>query len=92
MGPHWNNRLVAGDELIDIAAAREIVLAAVRPLPSERVPLADALGRVLAEDVAAAEDLPEGAVVLGCDSVLELGGQVHGSPPTPTRPGPGGGR
>jgi molybdopterin molybdotransferase len=48
---------VAGD-LIDIATARELVLSAVRPLSSERVPLRDALGRVLAEDVAAEEDLP----------------------------------
>ena len=46
------------DELIDIAAAREIVLSAVRPLPPERVGLADALGRVLAEDVESTEDMP----------------------------------
>ena len=46
------------DELIDIATARRLVLDAVRPLPPERVPLADALGRVLAEDVAAGEDMP----------------------------------
>jgi molybdopterin molybdotransferase len=46
------------DRLIDIASAREIVLSAVRPLGSEDVPLADALGRVLAADVSAAEDLP----------------------------------
>ena len=49
---------MAGDDLIDIAAAREIVLGAVRPLAPERVPLADALGRVLAEDVSAADDMP----------------------------------
>jgi molybdopterin molybdotransferase len=48
---------VAGG-LIDIATARERVLAAVRPLGSEELPLADALGRVLAVDLAAAEDLP----------------------------------
>jgi molybdopterin molybdotransferase len=48
---------VAGD-LIDIATARGLVLDAVRPLGSEELPLAQALGRVLAEDVAAAEDLP----------------------------------
>jgi molybdopterin molybdotransferase len=46
------------DDLIDIAAARAIVLDAVRPLAPERVALADALGRVLAEDVAAEEDMP----------------------------------
>lgn len=45
-------------ELIDIATARERVLGRVRPLGSEQVELADALGRVLAEDVSAEEDLP----------------------------------
>ena len=45
--------------LIDIAEARERVLAAARPLsPPEVVPLARALGRVLAEDVTSAEPLP----------------------------------
>jgi molybdopterin molybdotransferase len=48
---------VAGD-LIDIATARERVLAAVRPLGSERVLVAEALGRVLAQDLSAEEDLP----------------------------------
>jgi len=48
---------VAGD-LIDIATARELVLSSARPLGSERLPLADALGRVLCEDVSAEEDLP----------------------------------
>jgi septum formation protein len=42
------------------------------------------LAKAKAEDVATtveAEDgLPDGALVLGCDSVLELGGQVHGKP------------
>jgi molybdopterin molybdotransferase len=45
-------------ELIDIATARGRVLDAVRALPSERVPLADALDRVLAEDVHSLDDLP----------------------------------
>jgi len=48
---------VAAD-LIDIATAREVVLANIQPLPPERVALADALGRVLAEDVESAEDMP----------------------------------
>jgi molybdopterin molybdotransferase len=46
------------DALIDIATARERVLAAVSPLPTESVELAAALGRVLAEDLASAHDLP----------------------------------
>lgn len=44
--------------LISIDEARERVLAAARPLPADVVAPAAALGRVLAEDVAAAEDLP----------------------------------
>jgi molybdopterin molybdotransferase len=45
-------------DLIDIANARERVLAAVQPLATELVPLREALGRVLAEDVSAEDDLP----------------------------------
>jgi molybdopterin molybdotransferase len=44
--------------LISIAEARERVLAAVRPLPAEEVPLEEALGRVVAEDVRSDHDLP----------------------------------
>ena len=45
-------------ELLSIDAALAQVLARARPLPSERVPLEQAAGRVLAEDVAARVDLP----------------------------------
>jgi len=38
------------------------------------------LARAKAEDVSAREDLPDGALVVGCDSVLELDGEVHGKP------------
>jgi septum formation protein len=38
------------------------------------------LARAKAEDVADREDLPPGALVLGCDSVLDLDGAVHGKP------------
>jgi molybdopterin molybdotransferase len=46
------------NQLTDIAEARRIVLDAVQPRAPERVALADALGRVLAEDVRATEDMP----------------------------------
>ncbi len=50
------NRLVLGP---DAARARLLAtLSDVAPLPGERVPLADALGRALAEDLAAEADLP----------------------------------
>jgi molybdopterin molybdotransferase len=45
-------------DLIAFDEARAKVLDRLRPLPSRRVPLSDALGCVLAEDVAAGEDLP----------------------------------
>jgi molybdopterin molybdotransferase len=46
------------DELISIDRARELVLAAVSPLPSEDTPVEEALDRVLAEDLRAAADVP----------------------------------
>jgi molybdopterin molybdotransferase len=45
-------------ELISIAEARERVLAEVRPLDAEEVPLDAALGRVLAEEVTSAIHVP----------------------------------
>ncbi len=44
--------------MISVAEAIQLVKAQTRTLPSERVALADALGRVLAEDVIADSDLP----------------------------------
>jgi molybdopterin molybdotransferase len=45
-------------DLIAFEEARARVLDRLRPLPPRRVPLTEALGCVLAEDVAAGEDLP----------------------------------
>ena len=44
--------------LIPVAHARESVLATVRPLGSELVDIDDARGRMLAQDVQAAGDVP----------------------------------
>jgi molybdopterin molybdotransferase len=44
--------------LITVTHARELVLQAVRPLATERVEIASALGRVLAADILAADDVP----------------------------------
>ena len=44
--------------MLSIAEARAIVAAQVRPLGTQDVPVAGALGRVLAEDVVAAHDVP----------------------------------
>ena len=45
-------------DLLPIADARELVLAAVQPPPAEEVALEEALGRVLAEDVRSTLDVP----------------------------------
>jgi molybdopterin molybdotransferase len=44
--------------LLTIDEARALVLGAVTALDADELPIADALGRVLAEDVAAAHDVP----------------------------------
>ncbi len=76
-------------KLIDIATARERVLAEVSPLETEQVELWAALGRVLAEDVTAGEDLPpfdssamDGyAVVAGPAGELALVGESRAGHP-----------
>lgn len=45
-------------EFISVEEARNIVLEQVTPLPVERVPLAEALGRRLAEAVVSRDDIP----------------------------------
>jgi len=62
-------------ELIEVDEARGLVLEHVRPLPGEHLPVREALGRVLAEDVKAAEDVPgfdnsamDGFAVLAADT------------------------
>lgn len=44
--------------MIEFTEARALVLAAVKALPAETVPLAEALGRTLARDLRAREDIP----------------------------------
>jgi molybdopterin molybdotransferase len=76
-------------ELISVAEARERVLAAVRALPAEDVPLGSALGRVLAEDVASPHDIPpfdasamDGyAVVAGAAAELTVVGESRAGRP-----------
>jgi molybdopterin molybdotransferase len=46
------------DELIEIEEAKRLVLERTAPLPAERVPLPEALGRVLAVDVGASDPVP----------------------------------
>jgi molybdopterin molybdotransferase len=56
--PRFPQTLPNPPDAIPFEEARAAVLERIRPLPVRRVPLGEALGCVLAEDVAAAEDLP----------------------------------
>src|SRR5690349_15227266 len=89
--------MLAMAELISIAEARERVLAAVRPLPAEEVPLDEALGRVLAEEVRSTGNVPpfdssamDGyAVVAGPGGELPVVGESRAGRPAekPLEPG-----
>jgi molybdopterin molybdotransferase len=84
-------------ELISIDEARGRVLDAVRRLEDEGVPLAEALGRVLAEDVQSPIDVPpfdssamDGyAVVAGPEAQLEVVGESRAGRPWERRLKPG---
>jgi molybdopterin molybdotransferase len=86
-----------GQPLITIDEARERVLAAVQPLGSEEVPLAEALGRVLAEEVTSPLSVPpftssamDGyAVVAGPEAELEVIGESRAGHPTAVTVAPG---
>lgn len=54
----WTRTWEDPEEMLGVDAAREHVLAAVRPLPPVDLPLLDAVGLVLAEDVVADADIP----------------------------------
>jgi molybdopterin molybdotransferase len=84
--------------VVSIDEARAAVLEAVRPLGSETVAVGDALGRVLAEDVAAASDVPpfdnsamDGfALAAGpAGRELELVGESRAGAPATAAPGEG---
>ena len=62
-------------DLIDVATARARVLAETQPLAPEPVDLGEALGRVLAEDVASDLDLPP------CDASAMDGFATRAGPP-----------
>ncbi len=84
-------------ELLAIEEARRRVLDAARPLPAESVPVSEALGRVLAEDVASSISVPpfdssamDGyAVVAGPAAELELVAEARAGHPAQVAVTPG---
>ena len=82
--------------LIGIDEARRRVLEAVRPLAAEQVPLGEALGRVLAEEVRSAVDVPpfdgsamDGfAVSAGARGSLRVDGESRAGSPSDRQVGP----
>ena len=90
-------RFRAVDELISIDEARRRVVEAVRRLEDEDVPLGDSHGRVLAEDVESAVDVPpfdgsamDGyAVIAGPEAELTVVGESRAGHPAPERVEPG---
>jgi len=87
--------------LMPVAEALQRVLADAKPLPAEMAPLADALGRVLTEDVAALRTQPPAAVsamdgysvrasdVAHASVTLKLIGEVAAGHPFEGEVGPG---
>lgn len=65
------------DAVVARAAADAALVGAPGPTPHD---VAGLLARAKAEDVVARGDLPADAVVLGCDSVLDLDGEALGKP------------
>jgi molybdopterin molybdotransferase len=84
-------------DLISIDEARRRVLEVVRPVEDEDVPLGEAHGRVLAEDVESAVDVPpfdgsamDGyAVIAGPEAELEVVGESRAGHPAPEGVEPG---
>ncbi|NRT55596.1 molybdopterin molybdotransferase MoeA [Sphaerotilus uruguayifluvii] len=91
--------LMTGGDSLDVAAARAAIAAAIRPIDGrETLPLRQALGRVLAEDVISPIDVPAhdnsamdgyafagSALVDGAETVLRVAATVHaGDVPTMT--------
>lgn len=74
-GVRFRTVVSAVDE--DAVARRAEEVAGTRLEPDE---VALLLARAKAEDVARRPRLPRGSLVLGCDSVLDVDGEVHGKP------------
>ena len=73
-------RAAGVEPLVIVSGVDETQVADVPP-----VELALQLAELKCAAVAGRDEVPEGALVLGCDSVLELDGAAHGKPERPRR-------
>jgi molybdopterin molybdotransferase len=85
-------------QLITITQARDTVLASVRPLPIEVIPVAQALDRILAEEIHALGDVPPfpssamdgyAAQTVSAGTELKIVGESRAGAPTGKRLAPG---
>ncbi|MFI7588304.1 Maf family protein [Spongisporangium articulatum] len=67
------------DPLVIVSDVDEPALLAQRGV-SDPTTVCEVLAQAKADDVARRPEVPAGALVLGCDSVLELDGVAHGKP------------
>lgn len=86
------------EQLITITQAREAVLEVVRPLPTEAIPVAQALDRILAQEIEALGDVPPfpssamdgyAVVPVAAGTELEVIGESRAGAPTSQRPDTG---
>lgn len=73
-------RAAGVDPTVVVSGVQESALADHSLRPAD---VAALLARAKAEDVAQRPDLPQDAIVLGCDSVLDVDGQAYGKPLEP---------
>ena len=71
--------------MLSVEDALDLVLAQVHPLDPERVPILDALGRVLAEDVCADGDIPPLSNSAMDGYALQAGDTLDAAPQNPAR-------
>ncbi len=71
--------------MLSVEEARERVLSRIRPLEPETVPITEALGRVTAEDVAAAYDIPPHANTAMDGYAVRAADTMKASPEHPAR-------
>ena len=71
--------------LLSVNQARELILQTLAPLPSEKVPLLEAFGRILADDLVAQNDLPPFSNASMDGYAVQSADLTHAQPTNPVR-------